>query len=124
MDGVDCVKTFDRSLVSASRTGRTFLYFKVDEDVVSSDNRKVCFEITYYDYGDANLVIMYNHEDGTPGKEYKIPMDGLNQWVTNTFTLEDVKFVKHVNLASCDFRLGAGNNQDLYVSNVRVIAVD
>ena len=124
MDGVACVKTFDRSLVSATKTGRTFLYFKVDEDVVSVDNRKVCFEITYYDYGDANLVIMYNHEDGTPGKEYKMPMKGLNQWTTVTFTLEDVKFVENVNLASCDFRLGSGNNQDLYVSNVRVIAVD
>lgn len=124
MDGVACVKTFDRSLVSATKTGRTFLYFKVDEDVVSVDNRKVCFEITYYDYGDADLVIMYNHEDGSPGKEYKMPMEGLNKWVTKTFTLSDVKFVENVNLASCDFRLGSGNNQDLYVSDVRVIAVD
>ena len=122
-EGVACVKTLDRATITTTKTGRTMLYFKVDEDVVSVDDRKVSIEVTYYDYGTGNLTIMYNAEDGSAGKEYKVPFEGLNKWVTKIFTIEDAKFTEHVNLANCDFRIG-GSAQDIYVSKVRVIAVD
>ena len=122
-DGIKCLRTRDRTEYTTDKTGRTMLYFKVDEDVVNEDDRKVSIEITYYDYGAGGLSIMYIDPDGKYKGDFKIPFEGTNKWVTKTVTIEDVKFSESQQLSTCDFRIG-GTSQDIYVSRVRVVAAD
>lgn len=131
IDGVKCYRTASKKNDGEEYgVGKdyTFMYFRVDSDVVSSDNRKVMVEVTYYDTGKTSesVNIQYNAEDGSPAKIAKVAqITNSKTWKTATIVLEDAKFAKLTSLSKCDFRLvNSTGNSPIYISNVRVMAID
>ena len=131
IDGVKCYRTASKKYDGEEYgVGKdyTFMYFRVDSDVVSSDNRKVMVEVTYYDTGKTSesVNIQYNAEDGSPAKIAKVAqITNSKIWKTATIVLEDAKFEKLVSLSNSDFRLvNSTGNSPIYISNVRVMAID
>jgi len=131
IDGVKCYRTASKKNDGEEYgVGKdyTYMYFRVDSDVVSSDNRKVMVEVTYYDTGKTSesVNIQYNAEDGSPSKIAKVAqITNSKTWKTATIVLEDAKFEKLVSLSKSDFRLvNSTGNSPIYISNVRVMAID
>lgn len=123
INGIRCRKNVDRTVVNGK--SRTWLYFKTDKEIISSEDNTVTIEITYIDTGKKNMVLQYNATDGSPAKSVVVAKSfgNTNELKTATVTINDAMFSEHSSLTRCDFRLGSDQaGGEVYIVKVRAVA--
>lgn len=120
-DGIPCRKTVNRGPINGRSA--SYLYFDVDESIVSYSDNNVTFEITYFDEGTGNLMLQYNAMDGTDAKNCTVTkLTDTKQWKTATVTVNDAQFRAPAAFSYRDFRIFcSGDTNEIYVFEVAVM---
>jgi hypothetical protein len=121
-DGVICRKNVNRKPIN--NLSLSFLYFSVDKKIISSDERNVTIEITYFDEGTGTVQLQYNAADGTLAKPTTAAtLEDSKTWKTAVVQLTDAAFTSPVALTNSDFRITANNTLggEICISKVSAI---
>ncbi|WP_158560383.1 Ig-like domain-containing protein [Paenibacillus contaminans] len=93
-----------------------YMYFAVDRDYLTEDDRDVTIEVTYFDEGTTSFALEYESASSAP-VSLQVSRTGTNKWLTRTFQLADARFAGGLS-GGADFRL-ADLGVPLSVSLVR-----
>ena len=123
--GKGCRQTLKRDQHPTNK-GMTYLYFDVEKDKITENDRTVTITVEYFDEGSGELRLQYNAEvpqGGDPEKDRiaetktMATLTNSGEWKTATITLTDAQFRQPVSLTNSDFRL-TGSNSPIYVHKV------
>ena len=109
-----------------------FLWIKIDDDYINSDDRNIRVKITYFDGPALNqysyINSQYRHTNGTTlaNETTRIgKMTGTGVWKTAVIDLSELSVTFDNTMNSCDFNLWCDNiPEGAYVSRVEIMNVD
>ena len=120
--GIVCRKNVYRKPITGGSL--SFLYFAVDRNIISSNEKNVTLEITYFDEGAGSVILQYNAVGGVIAKQQTIAsLENTNTWKTAVVQLTDAAFTAPVALTNSDFRITASGsaNGEICISKVAAI---
>jgi arylsulfatase A-like enzyme len=106
VDGIEC-----RYIPITDK--RKYGYFKVDDNLIKTEDSELTFELTWYD-GTSKLMLQYNSLNADY-ERVEINPSNTHQWITKTIPVKDAAFANAQNNQS-DFRI----HGDVYLRRVAV----
>lgn len=102
----------------------SYLYFSVDKNIISSNDRRVTLEITYFDKGTGSVLLQYNATGGNIAKQITAAtLTDTNTWKTASVSLTDAEFTSPAALTFSDFRITGSGSTDGEICVSRVSAI-
>lgn len=121
-DGVVCRKNVNRQAINGKSL--TFLYFTADRNIVSSDEKNVTIEITYFDEGMGSILLQYNALGDVIAKQTSAAeLTNSKTWKTAVINLTDANFTAPVALTNSDFRITSSSSMDGEICISKVSAI-
>ena len=120
--GIVCRKNVYRKPITGGSL--SFLYFAVDRNIISSNEKNVTLEITYFDEGTGSVILQYNAVGGVIAKQLAIAsLENTNTWKTAVVQLTDAAFTAPVALTNSDFRITASGSANGEICIAKVAAI-